>query len=65
LISFNPGFTGDLREASSFLYDFVVQMAGMVEKDNFIVMGDKFYTFLKLYEKEFTKDINKKNREKN
>lgn len=60
LISINPGFMGDLEEGSSFLYDFVVRMADMVREDKVVVMDDRFYMFLKLYEKEFSKDIKKK-----
>jgi hypothetical protein len=53
LISINPGFMGDLKEASRFLYDFVFQMAYMVDDNDVTVIDERFYTFLKLYEKEF------------
>ena len=64
LVSLNPAFMGDLKEASSFLYDFVVRMGDMVGEDDVVAIDDKFYTFLKLYEKEFTKDIKAKDIEK-
>jgi len=59
LISINPGFMEDLKESSRFLLDFVVRMADMC-RDNVVVVDDNFYMFLKLYEKELTEDIEKK-----
>lgn len=64
MISINPAFMGDLKESSSFLYDFVVRMSDMVMENDVVVIDDRFYVFLKLYEKEFTKDIKKGDMEK-
>ena len=60
LISINPGFMDDLKDGSSFLYDFVIRMADSVTEKKVVVMDDRFYMFLKLYKKEFTKNIKKK-----
>lgn len=63
-ISINPAFMGDLKEASSFLYDFVIRMSDMENPRGVIIIDDRFYTFLKLYEKEFSQSVKRKDVQK-
>jgi len=63
-ISRNEGFMDYLKKSDILIYDFINQMRDIYVEPNRVRIGGSFYVFIKLYEREFGREIQKDELEK-
>jgi hypothetical protein len=63
-ISKNEGFMDDLKKSDILIYDFINQMRDIYVEPNHVRISGSFYVFIKLYEREFGRAVQKDELEK-